>query len=61
MHFACNLPNFIEYNFAVLPPDVTPSQIRTLGDVQKFGGKILATAAQGGIMGAPPPAQITPQ
>jgi hypothetical protein len=61
MHFASNLPNLIEYNFAVIPPDVTPSQIRTLGDVQKLSGKIPATAAQGGIMGAPPPAQITPK
>jgi hypothetical protein len=61
MHFASNLPNLIEYNFAVIPPDVSPTQILTLSDVQKLGGKILATASQGGIMGAPPPAQITPQ
>ncbi|MGW1423851.1 hypothetical protein ACWAT4_27435 [Bradyrhizobium manausense] len=55
MHFTPGVLNFIEYNFAVLPPGIDPSQIRTLGDVEKLGGKILATASQGIPMDHPVP------
>jgi hypothetical protein len=47
MHFAPGQLNFIEYNFAVLPPSIATSQIRNLGDVGRLGGKILAVAQQG--------------
>ncbi len=54
MRFAVNLPNLIEYNFVVIPAEISPAQIRTLGDVLTLGGKILAVNSQGGLMGAPP-------
>jgi len=55
MRFAANQGNFIEYNFAVIPPDISPDQILTLGDVARLGGKILAENGQGGIPGGPLP------
>lgn len=42
MHFALGATNFIEYNFAVLPPNIATSQIRNLGDITRLGGEILA-------------------
>jgi hypothetical protein len=45
--FVSEANKFVEYNFVVLPYGKAPEQIRTLGDVEKLGGKILAVADQG--------------
>jgi len=56
MRFAPNQMNMVEYDFAVLPPDITPDQIRMLSDIPRLGGKILAVNAQGvPIIVAPQP------
>jgi len=47
MRFSPGLVNYVEYNFALLPPNISVNQIRTLGDVARLGGKVLATNAQG--------------
>ena len=47
MRFAAGIVNYVEYNFAVLPPDISPNQIRKLADVAPLGGKVLATSVQG--------------
>lgn len=47
MRFTLGTTNFIEYNFVVIPQDKSPDQIRSLGDVSRLGGRILATMAQG--------------
>jgi hypothetical protein len=47
MRFVNEANKFVEYNFVILPFGRAPEQIRTLGDVEKLGGKILAVADQG--------------
>lgn len=47
MRFTPGLLNMIEYNVAVIPADISTSQIRTLSDVTRLGGQILAISAQG--------------
>ena len=47
MRFNIGIVNEVEYNFVIIPDDKVPEQVRMLGDVEKLGGKILATAAQG--------------
>lgn len=47
MRFVGEANNLVEYNFIILPYDKAPEQIRTLGDVEMLGGKILAVADQG--------------
>jgi hypothetical protein len=41
------MTNPIEFNFVVLPKDITPDQIRTLRDVAVLGGKILYVVGEG--------------
>jgi len=47
MRFVANQTNTVEYDFAVMPPEIGPEQIRMLGDVARLGGKILASNTQG--------------
>jgi hypothetical protein len=67
MHFGVGVANLVELNVAVIPPDISPDQIRNLSDIVHLGGQILGVASVGGIMGvavAPPqasPSPATPQ
>ncbi|MBI5128124.1 MAG: hypothetical protein HZA66_01660 [Rhodopseudomonas palustris] len=47
MRFAPGQLNYIEFSFVVLPSTIAASQIKSLADVAKMGGKIISSAGQG--------------
>ena len=47
MRFSAGQINYIEYDFVVLPSTIAATQIKSLADVAKMGGKIISSAGQG--------------
>jgi hypothetical protein len=59
MRFALNAGNLVEFNFVVIPGNVSPDQIHSLSDVLRLGGQILANSIQGGAAIGANPVQST--
>ena len=55
MKLAANLPNIVEWDVVLLPSQIPPDKITSLGDVTSLGGKILAVRSAQVMGGAPEP------